>query len=173
MKNFFITGLPRSRTAWLANFMSSGKSICYHEGIDGCHSIEDYQKKMSINGYKYIGDSDTGLPILDFQPIYPDSPVVIIRRDKQEVAESLVGMYGEQDYLPFLEKIERKLDLMSGLVVDFNDIDSRLEEIWSHCISLPYDPIRTKILLNMKVEIMHLEFDQKTIDVFGGNLCLG
>jgi hypothetical protein len=135
--------------------------------------MEDYFNKLSLSGYQYIGDSSTAIPVMNIHAMYPDSPVVIIRRNKHDVAESLGRMFGDHDYLPFLEKIEGRLDQINGLEIAFEDIDDRLEEIWKHCINLPYDPIRTKILTNMKVEIMNLEFDQKTIEIFGGDLCLG
>ena len=32
-KQFFITGLPRSRTAWFANLFTWGDSICYHDAL--------------------------------------------------------------------------------------------------------------------------------------------
>ena len=44
-RNFFVLGLPRSRTAWLANFLTYDGYFCFHEGIDGCRSIDDYKKK--------------------------------------------------------------------------------------------------------------------------------
>ena len=78
---------------------------------DRCYS-KDY------SGYKYIGDSDTAIPLLNINALYPDSPVVIVRRDKHEVVESLGKLYGDNDYLPVLvrymeqgiQRLQSKLD---------------------------------------------------------------
>jgi len=52
---FFITGLPRSRTAWFSAFMTASGYPCLHEGLNGCKSIAEYKQKI-----KHKSDSNTG-----------------------------------------------------------------------------------------------------------------
>ena len=44
--NFFITGLPRSRTAWFSAFMTASGFPCGHELINNCETVEDYKEKV-------------------------------------------------------------------------------------------------------------------------------
>jgi hypothetical protein len=57
MTPFFITGLPRSRTAWLANFFTTDHSFCYHD-ISRVGSVWAILESTSSD---FVGDSDSGL----------------------------------------------------------------------------------------------------------------
>ena len=46
--NFFITGLPRSRTAWFSAFMTASGFPCGHELINNCETIEEYKEKIRL-----------------------------------------------------------------------------------------------------------------------------
>ena len=49
MKNiFFITGLPRSRTAWLANWFTYGHTFCFHEACRKVGKIEELKDRKSV-----------------------------------------------------------------------------------------------------------------------------
>ena len=58
---FFITGLPRSRTAWLAVATTTPTSVCWHEPLCHIQSFtglrEFWAPKMGVD----IGISDSGL----------------------------------------------------------------------------------------------------------------
>lgn len=62
--DYFIVGLPRSRTAWLANFMTYDCSFCFHEGLVEAGSVEGLMdlKKLCPDAF-VIGNSDSGLPL--------------------------------------------------------------------------------------------------------------
>lgn len=81
-KRFFILGLPRSRTAWLANLLTVGTSFCFHDGLLGCKSLADLYAKMDGVNLGTVGDSDTGL--LHFMPHVRhdnmDAKIVLIER---------------------------------------------------------------------------------------------
>ncbi len=91
-QRFFITGLPRSRTAWLSTFFSTGNAICYHETI-GMSDITELPSKFESDFYKYVGVCESSLGffmewILD--NIKPKT--MIVERDPNEVYASLVQM---------------------------------------------------------------------------------
>ena len=76
--NFFITGLPRSRTAWLANYFSTGDVFCWHEAMAGITCKQDYWARLATTHYKHVGNSDCtlfmggyihGAPLVIIDPI--------------------------------------------------------------------------------------------------------
>jgi len=105
---FFITGLPRSRTAWFSAFMTASGYMCLHEGLNGCRSIEEYKKKI-----KHVSDSNTGI-ILVGAPI--DRPILVIHREDRHD-----GLFDNVD-----------LNKIKGLHVEFSDIHDRIEEIFTY-----------------------------------------
>ena len=90
--SFFILGLPRSRTAWLANFMTYDGYCCYHEGTNGCYTIEQYKAKLGGR----IGDANTGLIMFNFRKHFPKDKVVIIDSSIDAAVE-----YGYKKYSPY------------------------------------------------------------------------
>lgn len=149
--NFFIIGLPRSRTAWLANFLTYGQ-LCYHEGLNGCNSLKEYREKLGENN----GDSSTGLMLLDMNKEFPDSPKVIIESDPQRAVEWAQHSFGYSDPSHVL-LLQERMDYIEGLRVKYEDIDDRLEEIWGHLIGTSFDPERAEMLkqLNIQVSDVH------------------
>lgn len=89
-KRFFITGLPRSRTAWLANFLTFGASFCYHEGLLGCRSLDDLYRKMDALKRPVCGDADTALLhfVSRLREENPEAEIVLIVRSLVDVTLS-------------------------------------------------------------------------------------
>ena len=110
---FFITGLPRSRTAWFAAFMTASGYPCLHEGINNCETFEEYKNKVS-----YASDSNTGFFVVP-NP-YPKRPLLIIHRK------------GRMDGVEGMSHASLRLKAMSGLHVEFEEIDDRIAEIFNY-----------------------------------------
>lgn len=107
---FFITGLPRSRTAWFSAFMSASGFPCLHEGMNNCLTNKEYKDKV-----KHVSDSNTGFIFID-NP-YPERPLLVIhRKGRFENAEDQ----------------ENKLYNINGMHVDFDDINQRMPEIFKY-----------------------------------------
>lgn len=142
MSKFFIVALPRSRTYWLANFLG-----CVHEGFYYYPQYEDFMKS------DHDGDSTTcHMHIKDF--IKDEKRKVIIHRDIDEVRESLRELFGDSDF-DFLLTAQEELVKEDGLHVGYNQIDDRIEEIWSHCRD---EQFPTAKYLKTKDEIMNNDF---------------
>lgn len=143
-----MLGLPRSRTAWLANFLTQGDHFCFHEGINGCPSIADYKVKLGNQG-----DSGTGMMLFDMNTLFPDAPMVIIENNPKKAIEFCRRTYSF--YNPSLiYRLRDKLDKIEGLRIPFDDIDKRLPEIWSHLIGDGFDKRRADMLVKFRVEVM-------------------
>ena len=147
MSNFFVIGLPRSRTAWLSNFLTYDDNFCYHEGIDGCSTTEEYKDKLGENK----GDSSTGLMLFDMNKEFPDSPKVIIEGSVDKAIEFTKEVYDVYEPEYFYE-LKDKLDSIKGLRIKFEDINNSLEQIWEHLIGTPYDKDRGSLLKDMNIQ---------------------
>lgn len=92
MRPYFISGLPRSRTAWLATFLTHADSFCHHEATIGCDSMVSLKNalgKVPI-GTHHIGDADPNLGLIpqSILDTFPRSKFVFIHRDLEECVDS-------------------------------------------------------------------------------------
>jgi len=164
--NFFITGLPRSRTAWMANLFTYGDVHCFHEGMSGCESVVQYQTKLdSMKYHRHVGDSNTTTALFMSETW---GPTVIIERDLDEVVASLEDMqkeYGKEifgtskEIRQNMEALWARLQVMEGLHIPFDQVDSRLEEIWEYCLPVPFNEERAEMLKDFKIEITQQRLD--------------
>lgn len=149
MNNFYITGLPRSRTKWFSAFFMSDDIYCHHEGLNGCGSVDDFEERMSLP-FSYVGNSDSSLAL------YPEKlngPIVIIERDPKDVLHSLEKMFGvSQQLTNSVDEVYERLKEMDGLRVNFDHINRRLEEIWNYCIDLPYPKKKAEIYTSINIQ---------------------
>lgn len=114
---FYITGLPKSRTAWLSVALSDWRtSACLHEplakmryetlvksNVDGSMTaledsrlvLSDLTTALLATHCPFAGLSDTGLAIVaaDLPALLP-GPVLIVWRDPGEVIKALVEYLG-------------------------------------------------------------------------------
>lgn len=126
---FVILAMPRSRTAWLAAFLTHGNIRCTHELLSQCDTTDEFWQRLG----PHDGASET-LGCAAWRKLI-DRPckTVIIRRSPAAVRVSLARV----GYRPDVDAMARTLDEacseLDALVVDFNDIDDRLREIWAHC----------------------------------------
>ena len=97
---FFITGLPRSRTAWLANLFTWGDSFCHHDALRMGVSVEELKRQFVSTPGQYVGDSDSGLAAVarDVVNEWPHARWVIVLRPKQECLESYQKYFRHHPY---------------------------------------------------------------------------
>lgn len=152
----FIAGLPRSRTAWLSVFMSQSNTHFYHEAINGCSSIEEYNNK--IIG---CGDSSTGLVSLGLD-IIKDSKVVVIEKTDEQIEKCIEWcdhVYG-MDSRSFILDIESKLKNLNGFHVMQSDINSKLKEIWTYLVDDEWCE-RYSELTNLNIQVNSHSIDKE------------
>jgi hypothetical protein len=163
MNTFFITGFPRSRTAWLANFLTYGDSFCFHEATKYSNEIRDIKELFQSTSKLYVGNSDSYIPFFAqaLHSLFPDAKWVFIERDMDDVARSLNRIFPGHDHqkllsmsLPFLDFVKKEY---SPLMVKYEDLESMEEcqKIWDYCIPTnEFDTERWKMLTMLKTEIM-------------------
>ena len=102
-KRFFITGLPRSRTAWMASFMTSGNAVCLHEP-------RNWAAMWNHDGAQHVGIADSGLGFQLQNIIDTYEPqVLIIDRPKDEVEASLAALNTGLPRTNFVEILHKAL----------------------------------------------------------------
>ena len=146
---FFITGYPRSMTAWLSVALD-----CAHER-DG-DPIEEFMQKLDSG--EQVGNAESTI-VFFFDVIkerWPDSRWVIIEREKEESLSSLckVSDIAVEKMRPLFDAIEAHISsITSVLVVKFSEILYRIKEIWEWCRPLqefPEQRIKRLQILNIQ-----------------------
>jgi hypothetical protein len=155
---FFVTGLPRSRTAWLAAFLSTGGVLCHHELMGHVHSVEEFIAEMER---PLRGNADHGLFLFpEFARRWPKAPVVVIHRDIENVQASLLAMGIDQRDM--LEENLEFINSLDAMHVLYDDIDDRLREICRH-VRVPYDAHRAQLFRRLNIQTTNIAGDPEQL----------
>lgn len=154
-----ILGWPRSRTAWLSNFLTYDKSFCVHEGMANrstktIRTVREYRglMKQLEKKFPYAGDSNT-YALLHQKYVIPGARVVIIERDRNEV-ESTVWSMGYHVNIP--EIVEYPYN--EQIIIPYHEINDNLKEIWDFCVpGSPYSKLRKLLLKDMNIQVNRVE----------------
>jgi len=145
MKPFVVLSLPRSRSAWVASFLSYGGRKCGHDLAPTCASMAEF---AALLGGDYAGTAETGAVVgwRAILKLLPSANVAVIRRPVAEVYASL-GKFG-LDGQALMDEL-RERDAMLGEVArqpgvrsfTFSGLrDPRgCQELFEHCLDLPFD----------------------------------
>jgi hypothetical protein len=164
---FFVTGLPRSRTGWLANFLTSQGALCVHEGL--IHGVDPALRWLTRGGPNVRrGLSDSILPLYWTEVFQPFSSfrLVIVERDPEECWESLLDFLELNEVRVARVELEARFASVSAhlrdmimfcphVLVKFEELNEpeALLDIWEHCLpGLPYDEERTNLLQRLNVQ---------------------
>lgn len=141
---FLVVGLPRSRTAWLAKFLTYGGVTCGHEELRHCRSLEDVDTWFSQPG---VGSAETAAA--PWWRLFPDCKVVVVRRPVSEVVGSLMAIPGvtfdREALTRLMEYHDRKLDQIEArldcLSVTFDDLNTEAtcKAVFEHCLPYTFD----------------------------------
>jgi hypothetical protein len=146
--DFIVIGLPRSGTAWAANWLTTDATICLHdpevrwdvEALDGAA--------------KRLGIASTSLwTRRDWLNSHP-ARKVILHRDPSQITDSL-------DRLGFAALPLPSLNGIDGLHVDWTDLWDNPQPIWEHLMDTPFNAERHALLKELNVQV---DFDRVTVD---------
>lgn len=112
-KPFLITGLPRSRTAWLSLAATNVRSICFHEPLSRMNEWQDVAAIWRSDDYEYTGISDSFLGFHLPHILETSAPrTLIVERPIADVVPALAGIgVPGSEYCALLSKY---LDSISG-----------------------------------------------------------
>ena len=152
---FFITGLPRSGTAWIANYLTYGNSFCFHEGLADYDSIHDFAAMLDQTEAECVGDSDTVITgILPWlYEKYPDARYVFIQRNRYDVEQSLITNGFSTHKIP---EIQRSLDWgikhIPSLLITFDDLFDNMQRVCDYIGVDCFSTERDNLLRHMRID---------------------
>lgn len=132
----------------MANFLTYGDITCTHEGLNGCVTLEEYRSKFK-NG---SGDSNTGLALFDFEPLFTDFKIIIIDSNIRKSIEFAKRVYGT-DTFNQMSILKKRLDSLNALHIPYHAIDNNLEKIWDYVSRYQFNEKRAEQLSRLDIQI--------------------
>ncbi len=107
---YFVLGTPRSRTAWLAAFLSTRERPCQHEPS---RSLRSHADLLALLRTPDLAASDSALTFRwrDIRRESPGARIVVVRRPLGEVIESAAAA-GLPPATAALRRLNHELDLL-------------------------------------------------------------
>ncbi len=150
MIDFMVIGLPRSGTAWAANWLTTDTTLCLHDPLAKYHHTE----LDGLVSDKRIGVACTGLWMVPEWVNAHPAKKVILHRPIEAINQSLDGVG-----LPPVGYID--LGRLDGLHVDYEAMWLDPEPIWEHLTGKPMDWERHSLLSSLNVQV---DFERSTVD---------
>ena len=102
--DFFITGLPRSKTAWFAAYFSNDNYRCYHERV-ATHGLGTILQQKS-DPQIITGVSDSALLAYweDLELVFPNAKWLVVNRDFEECKRSCLVFGLREHNIMFAKK---------------------------------------------------------------------
>lgn len=176
--NFYVMGLPRSGTCWLANALNHGQEVfCFHEcERDVLSSTPEHQKNIvqrRLYQKPHFASGNVSSGMHSWQLEEQDGPLIIIHRDWDEVESSVrfaMIDWEVKDLDYDAEQIKKNyirfLDLHDhGKIIDFNHLFTvdTLVQIWKHCLPMLMPPVdRFEEVVRHKVVLKDFDYIQPT-----------
>ncbi|MEO7520231.1 MAG: sulfotransferase [Gemmatimonas sp.] len=170
---FFVAGLPRSRTAFWANFLTFGDSFCHHEASFDCATMAELQRAMTKVPMftNHIGNADPNLGLIPQKLLdtFPGARVVFIHRPIGDCVESLMAAATRErlpetnrdDLKALMERASSGLAVLARalpegrrVILGYNDMakESAAKMIWEFCIpGTPFPLHRWNLLKHLRV----------------------
>lgn len=165
MSNFVVYGLPRSRTAWLSEFLTYKDHSCLHEAAITLRSLEEFKEYFSRGN---TGVSETGIAQGWWLVNHacPSIKTVVVKRPISEVVSSLmeldlsgIASYDKDSLTKHIQYGDRMLDKISSrpgvLTVSFSDLKnmSTCKDVFEHCLPYDFDIKHWSRLKNKNIQI--------------------
>lgn len=152
---FFITGLPRCRSAWLANYLTYGDSFCLHDGFYGLNDINEFPDRLRSIKANLVGCSDPAL-LLNWRKVkewFPGATWIVVERDLGESIRSSEKAFGVDCRHQLLEmryELDSLIPECNAFRVEFKELDCVFIE-WILGLKMP--PKRREMLERLNIQV--------------------
>jgi hypothetical protein len=147
---FIVYGLPRSRTRWLAEFLTYGGWTCHHQAAMSMRSVSDVRRLFRPGTGSSEPGASLGWRVLHH--LVPGIRAVVVRRPVEDSVRSMcrvdlqgVGHYDPATLLRLLGRESRALDEIAAqpgtLSVDFEALKDEVTcaRVFEHCLPYSHD----------------------------------
>lgn len=147
---FIIYALPRSRTAWLSEFLTYGEYNCGHENAIYMRSIADIKALFKPNSGTVETAAAQAWRIIHHH--IPGLRAAVIRRPVDEVIDSVlkvplngVATYDEirlQKIMAYGDRVLKQISALPGvLTLNYSDISNEdaCAALFEHCLPYEFD----------------------------------
>lgn len=140
--DFIVLGLPRSGTTWLANWLTTDRTLCLHD------PFQRALPEVWDAGGKRLGVSCTGAYLLPGWLESQSCPVAIVERDPVECDASLARM-GLGSTWPLRAAFRRAKGRRFQNIWD----EANARELWEYLLpGIPFDAARYRLLRGFNVQ---------------------
>jgi hypothetical protein len=145
---FVVFSTPRSRSTWLARFLSYGEWGCGHEELLNLRSLEDVKAWLSqpCTGTVETAAAAFWRLLLRYRP---DTRVAVVRRPVTEVVASFMALplvFDPATLVPLLRRVDAKLAQIERRVpnvvsVTFAELatEDGCRRVFEHCLPYAWD----------------------------------
>ena len=172
--NWFISGHPRTGTAWLSNVMSYGQeNFSFHEcerdllNADPADQQDIVMRRLAEKPHFAAGNVSSGM--LTWTLLPSDGPLVIIVRDQDEMESSLRmamvewGMRNFPINFKYLKEVHDEFveNHPHAKIVLFENLFhlDTIIDIWKHCVPMLMPPVdRFKECLRHRVTLKEFDY---------------
>jgi hypothetical protein len=141
VRPFIVFALPRSRTAWMANFLRYGSYDCHHDPHNGFKSVVDLVRFLTT---PWNGASDSAMALLwpEISRCAPDGRYAVVRRPIEDVRQSAlaVGLPVPDGVLERLDWALTQVEKHRGVLrLDYDELDTYAgcAALFEHCLDRP------------------------------------
>lgn len=165
MPPFIILALPRSRTAWLARYLTYGDWTCGHEEIRHLRSMSDLRSWLSQDcaGTAETSGANWWRMLLKYRP---DARILTVRRPVEDCVESLMALdlrgtaqFDRAEITAILKKLDTKLNqaeqrFANVMSVRFDDLalEATCAGVFEFCLPYKHDTNWFQLMSPLKIE---------------------
>lgn len=164
---YYIIGLPRSRTAWLANLFTYGPSFCWHEASRNVSGKFELKHWLETTPAYYVGNSDSAMGIYwqDVVCMFENSKVIFVERSMESAKKAYLKAFPfwpveavEKSFDTIFEgmgKLTQEIDSKNQMHVDFLSLDNveTVKAMWRFVMpDVQFDKNRYEMLQQMRVD---------------------
>jgi hypothetical protein len=146
--DFIVLGLARSATTWLANWLTTDRSICLHDPLADMSVAALCQYRSPSATW---GVSCTGLWLYPELLMQSSARILLVDRDVRQINKSLVGLG-----LPAMpEALVQRFRQVAGPRIAFEELwtEDGARRVWTHLLpNYHFDADRYRLLRSMSIQ---------------------